>query len=65
MTLTHLLAENPTVEKPTKEYQREVLGKTSQYFPDYLSVSLPFDLIDPVFDGVGLVAFKSRDNANL
>ena len=41
--------------------------RTSQYRRIYipLSVSLWNDLADPVFDGVGLVGFKSRANAFL
>ena len=41
--------------------------RTSQYRRSFvpLSVSLWNDLSDPVFDGVGLVAFKSRANAFL
>ena len=41
--------------------------KTSQYRRTYipLSVSLWNDLVDPVFDGVGLAGFKSRSNAFL
>ena len=40
---------------------------TSQYRGTFitLSVSLWNDLSDPVFDGVGLVGFKSRANAFL
>ena len=39
--------------------------RTSQYWRTFipLSVSLQNDLADPVFDGVGLADFKSRDNA--
>ena len=39
--------------------------RTSQYFKTFipLSVSLWNDLSDPVFDGVGLAAFKSQANA--
>ena len=39
--------------------------RTSQYRRTFilLSVSLWNDLSDPVFDGVGLAGFKSRDNA--
>ena len=38
--------------------------RTSQYHITFilLSVSLWNDLVDPVFDGVGLVGFKSRSN---
>ena len=38
--------------------------RTSQYRISFvpLSVSLWNDLIDPVFDGVGLAGFKSRAN---
>ena len=41
--------------------------RTSQYRRSFipLSVSLWNDLADPVFDGVGLAGFKSRDNALL
>ena len=41
--------------------------RTSQYRMEFvpLSVSLWNDLADPVFDGVGLVSFKSRANAFL
>ena len=41
--------------------------RTSQYRRSFvpLSVSLWNDLSDPVFDGVGLVGFKSRANAFL
>ena len=41
--------------------------RTSQYRRTFipLSVSLWNDLVDPVFDGVGLVGFKSRSNAFL
>ena len=41
--------------------------RTSQYLRIFstLSVSLWHDLSDPVFDGVGLAGFKSRDNAFL
>ena len=41
--------------------------RTSHYRRTFilLSVSLWNDLIDPVFDGVGLVGFKSRANAFL
>ena len=41
--------------------------RTSQYLRTFLllSVSLGNDLIDPVFDGVGLAGFKSRANAFL
>ena len=41
--------------------------RTSQYRITFspLSVSLWNDLVDPVFDGVGLVSFKSRSNAFL
>ena len=41
--------------------------RTSQYRRSFipLSVSLWNDLVDPVFDGVGLVGFKSRSNAFL
>ena len=41
--------------------------RTSQYHRTFtsLSVSLWNDLIDPVFDGVGLAGFKSRSNAFL
>ena len=41
--------------------------RTSQYRRSFvpLSVSLWNDLTDPVFDGVGLVGFKSRANAFL
>ena len=40
---------------------------TSQYRMTFisLSVSLWNDLVDPVFDGVGLAGFKSRSNALL
>ena len=37
--------------------------KHNFFFP--ITVSLWNDLADPVFDGVGLVAFKSRANAFL
>ena len=39
--------------------------RTSQYRRSFifLSVSLWNDLVDPVFDGVGLAGFKSRSNA--
>ena len=42
-------------------------SRTSQYHRSYvsLSVSLWNDLSDPVFYGVGLAGFKSRDNAFL
>ena len=41
--------------------------RTSQYHITFipLSVSLWNDLVDPVFDGVGLAGFKSRSNAFL
>ena len=41
--------------------------RTSQYRRSFapLSVSLWSNLSDPVFDGVGLVGFKSRANAFL
>ena len=41
--------------------------RTSQYRRTFipLSVSLWNDLVDPVFDGVGLVGFKRRSNAFL
>ena len=41
--------------------------RTSQYRRTFipLSVSLWNDLVDPVFDGVGLAGFKSRSNAFL
>ena len=41
--------------------------RTSQYRRTFipLSVSLWKDLVDPVFDGVGLAGFKSRSNAFL
>ena len=41
--------------------------RTSQYRMTFilLSVSLWNDLVDPVFDGVGLAGFKSRSNAFL
>ena len=41
--------------------------RTSQYRRTFLtlSVSLRNDFSDPVFDGVGLVGFKSRANAFL
>ena len=41
--------------------------RTSQYSRTFilLSVSLWNNLVDPVFDGVGLVGFKSRSNAFL
>ena len=41
--------------------------RTSQYLMTFisLSVSLWNDLVDPVFDGVGLAGFKSRSNAFL
>ena len=41
--------------------------RTSQYHRTFipLSVSLWNDLVDPVFDGVGLAGFKSRSNAFL
>ena len=41
--------------------------RTSQYRTTFisLSVSLWNDLVDPVFDGVGLAGFKSRSNAFL
>ena len=41
--------------------------RTSQYRRTFipLSVSLWNDLVDPVFDGVGLAVFKSRSNAFL
>ena len=41
--------------------------RTSQYRRTFipLSVSLWNDLVDPVFDGVGLEGFKSRSNAFL
>ena len=41
--------------------------RTSQYRMTFipLSVSLSNDLVDPVFDGVGLAGFKSRSNAFL
>ena len=41
--------------------------RTSQYLRTFipLSVSLWNDLIDPIFDGVGLVGFKSRSNSFL
>ena len=41
--------------------------RTSQYLITIipLSVSLWNDLVDPVFDGVGLAGFKSRSNAFL
>ena len=41
--------------------------RTSQYRRTFVpySVSLWNDLSDPVFDGVGLVGFKSRANASL
>ena len=41
--------------------------RTLQYRRTFipLSVSLWNDLVDPVFDGVGLVGFKSRSNAFL
>ena len=39
--------------------------RTSQYCRTFipLSVSLWNDLVDPVFDGVGLAGFKSRSDA--
>ena len=41
--------------------------RTSQYRMTFilLSVSLWNDLVDPIFDGVGLASFKSRSNAFL
>ena len=41
--------------------------RTSQYRRTFVpfSVSLWYDLSDPVFDGVGLTSFKSRANAFL
>ena len=41
--------------------------RTSQYRRSFipLSVSLWNDLVDPIFDGVGLAGFKSRSNAFL
>ena len=41
--------------------------RTSQYSRTFIpiSVSLWNDLVDPVFDGVGLAGFKSRSNAFL
>ena len=41
--------------------------RTSQYRRTFVpfSLSLRNDLCDPVFDGVGLVGFKSRANAFL
>ena len=41
--------------------------RTSQYHGTFitLSVSLWNDLVDPVFDGVGLAGFKNRSNAFL
>ena len=41
--------------------------RTSQYRRTFilLSASLWSDLVDPVFDGVGLAGFKSRSNAFL
>ena len=41
--------------------------RTSQYHRTFipLSVSLWNDLVEPVFDGVGLAGFKSRSNAFL
>ena len=41
--------------------------RASQYHMTFIhvSVSLWNDLVDPVFDGVGLAGFKSRSNANL
>ena len=41
--------------------------RTSQYSRTFipLSVSLWNDLVNPVFDGVGLAGFKSRANAFL
>ena len=41
--------------------------RTSQYHRTFISfsVSLWNDLVDPVFDGVGLAGFKSRSNAFL
>ena len=41
--------------------------RTSQYRQTFilLSESLWNDLCDPLFDGMGLVGFKSRDNAFL
>ena len=41
--------------------------RTSQYRRTFisLSVSLWNDLVDPVFDGVGLAGFKRRSNAFL
>ena len=41
--------------------------RTSQYPRTFIpfSVSLWNDLVDPVFDGVGLASFKSRSNAFL
>ena len=42
-------------------------SRTSQYHRTFipLSVSLWNDLADPLFDGVGLVGFKSRANSLL
>ena len=41
------------------------LCRTSKYRGTFIpfSVSLWTELVDPVFDGVGLVGFKSRANA--
>ena len=41
--------------------------RTSQYLRTFIPISVSFwnDLVDPVFDGVGLAGFKSRSNAFL
>ena len=41
--------------------------RTSQYHRIFIALSLSLynDLVDPVFDGVGLAGFKSRSNAFL
>ena len=41
--------------------------RTSQYLRNFVSLSVYLwnDLIDPVFDGVGLAGFKNRANAFL
>ena len=62
-----LIAHRYTFAPPrcrTSQYRRTFIFRTSQY-RSTLSVSLWNDLVDPVFDGVGLAGFKSRSNAFL
>ena len=63
-----LIAHRYTFAPPccrTSQYRRTFEARLNTQTGKHLSVSLRNDLVDHVFDGVGLAGFKSRSNAFL